>query len=134
MVKGSLRTFLNALTFSDKTVYPVASQHLQDFYNLVDVYFDAVFHPRLQRETFAQEGWHYELNEPSAPLLFKGVVFNEMKGAYSAPDNALHRHARQTLFPDTLYRFDSGGDPSHIPDLSYEQFVAFHRTYYHPSN
>jgi Zn-dependent M16 (insulinase) family peptidase len=134
MVKGSLRTFLNALTFPDKTVYPVASQHLQDFYNLVDVYFDAVFHPRILRETFEQEGWHYELTEPSAALTYKGVVFNEMKGAYSAPDGALHRFSRQTLFPHTLYRFDSGGDPSHIPDLSYEQFVSFHQTYYHPSN
>ena len=134
MVKGSLRTFLNALTFPDKTVYPVASQHLQDFYNLVDVYFDAVFHPRLQRETFEQEGWHFELAEATAPLTFKGVVYNEMKGAYSAPDGALHRHAQQSLFPDTLYAFDSGGDPSHIPDLTYEAFVAFHQTYYHPSN
>jgi len=134
MVKGSLRTFLNAMTFPDKTVYPVASQHLQDFYNLVDVYFDAVFHPRLQRETFEQEGWHFELAEASAPLAFKGVVYNEMKGAYSAPDGALHRHARQSLFPDTLYAFDSGGDPARIPDLTYEEFVAFHHTCYHPSN
>jgi len=134
MVKGSVRTFLNALTFPDKTVYPVASQNLQDFYNLVDVYFDAVFHPRLQRETFEQEGWHYELAEASAPLAFKGVVYNEMKGAYSAPDGALHRYARQSLFPDTLYAFDSGGDPARIPDLTYEEFGAFHQSYYHPSN
>jgi Zn-dependent M16 (insulinase) family peptidase len=134
LVKGSLNTFLNAFTFSDKTCYPVASQNLQDFYNLIDVYLDAVFYPRLSPYTLQQEGWHYELNSLDEPLVYKGVVFNEMKGAYSDPDNLQERLIQQSLFPDNTYGVDSGGDPKVIPDLTYEQFIDFHRTYYHPSN
>lgn len=134
LMKGSLNTFLNAMTFSDKTSYPVASQNLQDFYNLVDVYLDAVFYPRITPETLAQEGWHYELETLDAPLTYKGVVFNEMKGAYSSPESLVARYSEQSLFPDNVYSNDSGGDPVAIPDLTYEQFKAFHETYYHPSN
>jgi presequence protease len=134
LIKGSLKTFLNAFTYPDKTVYPVASQNLQDFYNLVDVYLDAVFHPRLTPETLKQEGWHYEITEPGGPLTYKGVVFNEMKGAYSSPDQIVGRATQRTLFPDTIYGVDSGGDPACIPDLSYETFKTFHERYYHPSN
>ncbi len=134
LVKGSLKTYLNASTYPDKTVYPVASTNLQDFYNLVDVYLDAVFHPLITPHHLAQEGWHYELETVDAPPIYKGVVFNEMKGAYSSPDNMLYRYAKQTLFPDNAYHHDSGGDPSVIPDLTYEQFQRFHATYYHPSN
>ncbi len=134
LLKGSLNTFLNALTYPDKTCYPVASQNLQDFYNLVDVYLDAVFYPLIPPHILQQEGWHYELEEPDAPLTYKGVVFNEMKGAYSSPDSLLGRYSQQALFPDTAYGLDSGGDPQVIPDLTYEQFKRFHQTYYHPSN
>lgn len=134
LLKGSLKTFLNAFTYPDKTCYPVASQNLQDFYNLVDIYLDAVFYPRLTPEILQQEGWHYELDSPDAPLTYKGVVFNEMKGAYSSPDSLLAEYSQQTLFPDNTYGLDSGGNPKHIPNLTYEQFLAFHRTYYHPSN
>ena len=134
LIKGSLKTFLNAMTYPDKTVYPVASTNLQDFYNLVDVYLDAVFHPLITPNHLAQEGWHYELESLDAPLTFKGVVYNEMKGAYSSPDNVLYRYASRSLFPDNAYGFDSGGDPAEIPNLTYEQFKTFHATYYHPSN
>ena len=134
LIKGSLNTFLNALTYPDRTCYPVASVNERDFYNLVDVYLNTVFHPRLARETFEQQGWHYELNNAADPLIYKGVVFNEMKGAYSSPSSLIYRYAQASLFPDQLYRLSSGGDPKDIPDLTYEQFVAFHRAYYHPSN
>lgn len=134
LVKGSLKTFLNAFTSPDKTTYPVASTNLQDFYNLVDVYLDAVFHPLITPNHLAQEGWHYELENPDAPLAYKGVVFNEMKGVYSSPDSILHRTSQHALFPDNAYGHDSGGDPRAIPDLTYEQFRGFHETYYHPSN
>ncbi len=134
LVKGSLNTFLNAFTFPDKTCYPVASQNVQDFYNLIDVYFDAVFYPRITPETLKQEGWHYELEASDQPLSYKGVVFNEMKGAYSSPDNLLGRYTQQSLFPDNAYGDDSGGDPACIPNLTYEAFKHFHDTYYHPSN
>ena len=134
LIKGSLKTFLNAFTFPDKTCYPVASQNLQDFYNLIDVYLDAVFYPRITPAILQQEGWHYELEKINDPLIFKGVVFNEMKGAYSSPDNVLGRYSQQSLFPYNTYGVDSGGDPQYIPDLTYEQFKAFHETYYHPSN
>ncbi|MFO7321353.1 MAG: insulinase family protein [Chloroflexota bacterium] len=134
LVKGSLNTFINAFTFSDKTCYPVASQNVKDLYNLIDVYLDAVFYPRISPETLKQEGWHYELNSADEPLAFKGIVFNEMKGAYSSPENYLGRVIEQSLLPDTPYGFDSGGDPAVIPDLTYEQFKRFHDTYYHPSN
>ncbi|MCL2429907.1 MAG: insulinase family protein, partial [Alphaproteobacteria bacterium] len=132
--KGSLSTFLNAFTFPDMTCYPVASQNLQDFYNLVDVYLDAVFFPQITRETFQQEGWHYELDTMSSPLTYKGVVFNEMKGNYSSPDNMMHQYSQASLYPDNTYGFDSGGDPRRIPDLSFERFRAFHARHYHPSN
>ncbi len=134
LIKGSLNTFLNAFTFPDKTCYPVASQNTQDFYNLIDVYLDAVFFPRLTPHVLEQEGWHYELEHPDDPLIFKGVVFNEMKGAFGAPERALNSYAQRSLFPDTTYGVEAGGLPSHIPDLTFEQFSAFHRTHYHPSN
>lgn len=134
LLKGSLATFINAFTSNDSTVYPVASQNLQDFYNLMDVYLDAVFHPRLTRHTFEQEGWHYELDAVDAPLAYRGIVFNEMKGSYSNPDTVLYRATMAALFPETIYGLSSGGDPRHIPELSYEDFVSFYRTHYHPSN
>ncbi|HEY5621764.1 MAG TPA: insulinase family protein [Pontiella sp.] len=134
LLKGSLQTFLNAFTYPDKTCYPVASQNLKDFHNLVDVYLDAVFHPRITEDFFMQEGWHFELQNPEDPLTFKGVVYNEMKGVYSSPDSLLMETSQQSLFPDTTYGLDSGGNPRHIPDLTYEQFRAFHETFYHPSN
>jgi hypothetical protein len=134
LVKGSLKTFINAFTFPDKTCYPVASQNIKDLYNLVDVYMDAVFHPLILPTTLQQEGWHFELDSLEAPLEYKGVVFNEMKGAYSNPDDVLQDKARMSLLPDTPYGVDSGGDPRHIPDLTYAQFKRFHEKYYHPSN
>ena len=134
LLKGSLQTFLNAMTYPDKTVYPVASQNEQDFYNLVDVYLDAVFFPRITPEFFRQEGWHYELENAGAPLAIKGVVYNEMKGVYSSPDSLLLERSQHALFPDTTYGRDSGGAPEKIPELSYEQFRRFHEHYYHPSN
>jgi Zn-dependent M16 (insulinase) family peptidase len=134
LLKGSLKTFLNAMTYPDKTCYPVASQNVKDFYNLVDVYLDAVFYPRLTPFVFQQEGWHYELDHPDDPLTYKGVVFNEMKGAYSSPDSLLAEYSQQSLFPATPYGFDSGGSPKEIPNLTFEQFKAFHDKYYHPSN
>ncbi len=134
LAKGSLNTFLNAFTFNDKTCYPVASQNLQDFYNLVGVYLDAVFYPHITPEVLQQEGWHYELESLDAPLTYKGVVFNEMKGAYSSPDNLAARYSEQSLFPDHVYGHDAGGDPEVIPHLTYAQFKNFHETYYHPSN
>jgi Zn-dependent M16 (insulinase) family peptidase len=134
LLKGSLKTFLNAFTYPDRTCYPVASQNEQDFYNLVDVYLDAVFHPRLTPQVLQQEGWHYELENRDDPLVYKGVVFNEMKGAYSSPDSVLMESIQQSLFPDTTYGVDSGGHPAHIPDLTYEQFESFHSTLYHPAN
>lgn len=134
LVKGSVHTFLNAMTYPDKTTYPVASTNLKDFYNLVDVYLDAVFFPRITPEVLKQEGWHFELPAPDAPLTIKGVVYNEMKGAYSSPDGLLYRYSQQSLFPDTTYGHSSGGDPQAIPDLTYEAFKRFHETLYHPSN
>ncbi|MFZ5858771.1 MAG: insulinase family protein [Chloroflexota bacterium] len=134
LLKGSLATFINAFTYPDKTCYPVASQNTEDFYNLIDVYMDAVLHPRINEDTLMQEGWHYEINDPSEPLTYKGVVFNEMKGAYSSPDNYLGRAIQQSLFPRHVYGVDSGGDPRDIPNLTYENFKNFWETYYHPSN
>ncbi|KAG5070456.1 hypothetical protein GLYMA_01G244900v4 [Glycine max] len=136
LLKGSLHTFLNAFTYPDRTCYPVASTNAKDFYNLVDVYLDAVFFPRCVEDfqIFQQEGWHFELNDPSEDITYKGVVFNEMKGVYSQPDNILGRAAQQALFPDTTYGVDSGGDPRVIPKLTFEEFKEFHRKYYHPSN
>ena len=134
LVKGSLKTFLNAFTYPDRTCYPVASQNVQDFYNLVDVYLDAVFYPRLTPFVLQQEGWHYELGDPEGPLTIKGVVYNEMKGVYSSPDSMLSELSQQSLFPDTIYGLDSGGDPKVIPSLTFEQFKSFHERFYHPSN
>ena len=134
LLKGSLQTFLNAMTYPDKTVYPVASQNEQDFYNLVDVYLDAVFFPRITPAFFRQEGWHYELENMDAPLTCKGVVYNEMKGVYSSPDSLLLERSQQALFPDTTYGLDSGGNPAEIPTLTYQDFHKFHETHYHPSN
>lgn len=134
LMKGSLNTFLNAMTFPDKTCYPVASQNIQDFYNLIDVYLDAVFYPRIDPFTLKQEGWHFEMESKEAELSFKGVVFNEMKGAYSSPDEVLDRTTQHQIFPDNAYGLDSGGDPERIPDLTYAAFKDFHNRYYHPSN
>lgn len=134
LLKGSLQTFLNAFTFPDKTCYPVASANLQDFYNLIDVYLDAVFHPRISEDIFRQEGWHIEASEPDSAWIYKGVVYNEMKGVYSSPDSVLAEQSQQSLFPDTLYSLDSGGNPENIPDLTHAAFKAFHASYYHPSN
>ena len=129
LIKGSLKTFLNAMTYPDRTAYPVASTNLQDFYNLIDVYLDAVFHPLITPHHLDQEGWHYELEKLDDPLVYKGVVFNEMKGAYASPDSVLYRASKQSLFPDNSYGYDSGGDPTEIPNLTYEQFSRFHATY-----
>lgn len=136
LVKGSLNTFLNAMTYPDKTVYPVASCNDKDFQNLMDVYMDAVLHPNIYHEPriFMQEGWHYELPSPEAELIYNGVVYNEMKGAFSSPEEVLDRYTRKLLFPDNCYGNESGGDPACIPDLTYEDFLEFHRKYYHPSN
>lgn len=134
LLKGSMHTFLNAMTFPDKTAYPVASVNLKDFYNLVDVYLDAVFFPLITEDTFAQEGWHYELESMDAPLVYKGVVFNEMKGVFSSPDSVMHDQTQRALYPDTTYGLSSGGDPKDIPALTYEQFKRFHTKFYHPSN
>ena len=134
LLKGSMHTFLNAMTYPDKTAYPVASANLKDFYNLVDVYLDAVLFPLISEDTFAQEGWHYELESLDAPLVYKGVVFNEMKGVFSSPDSVLHDLSQRALYPDITYGKSSGGDPKAIPALTYEQFKRFHQTFYHPSN
>jgi Zn-dependent M16 (insulinase) family peptidase len=134
LIRGSLKTFLNAFTYPDKTCYPLASQNLKDFYNLIGVYMDAVLYPLIPPHILAQEGWHYELDSIDSSLIYKGVVFNEMKGAYSDPDNVLARYTQQTIFPDNAYGVDSGGDPRVIPSLTYEQFKSFHENYYHPSN
>ena len=134
LLKGSLNTFLNAFTYPDKTCYPVASQNLQDFYNLIDVYLDAVFYPLITPDKLKQEGWHYELPDTDGLLSYKGVVYNEMKGAYSSPEGLLSEKSQQLLFPDNTYGFDSGGDPLIMPELTYEQFSTFHKKTYHPSN
>lgn len=134
LLKGSLQTFLNAFTYPDKTCYPVASANLKDFYNLTDVYLDAVFFPRITRDIFRQEGWHLEPGDTPGTLQYKGVVYNEMKGAFSSPESVLSRYSLHSLFPDTVYGLESGGDPKDIPNLSYEDFHEFHRRYYHPSN
>ena len=135
LLQTSLQTFLNAMTFPDKTMYPVASRNRKDFLNLVDVYMDAVLHPAIydQPEIFRQEGWHYEW-DPDGRLICNGVVYNEMKGAYASVDTQLGTQLNRMLYPDTCYRYDSGGIPEHIPELTYEQFLACHRRFYHPSN
>ena len=136
LVKGSLNTFLNAMTYPDKTVYPVASRNEKDFHNLMDVYLDAVFYPLIyeNKYTMRQEGWHYNLNSPEDELTYNGVVYNEMKGVYSSPDAFLENEAMKALFPDNCYRFESGGYPDAIPELSQEDFLNFHKTYYSPEN
>ena len=136
LVKGSLNTFLNAMTYPDKTIYPVASCNDKDFQNLVDVYMDAVFNPNIYKheEIFKQEGWHYELESKDAPVTINGVVYNEMKGAYSSPDEILQQEIYRALYPDNTYSKNSGGNPEHIPDLTYEEYLNFHRRYYHPVN
>lgn len=136
LVKGSLNTFLNAMTYPDKTVYPVASCNDKDFQNLMHVYMDAVLHPNIYQheEIFRQEGWSYKLDSLDDKLEYNGVVYNEMKGAFSSPEGVLDRVVLNTLFPDTSYANESGGDPEVIPELTYEQFLDFHRKYYHPSN
>ena len=136
LVKGSLNTFLNAMTYPDKTCYPVASCNDRDFQNLMHVYLDAVFYPNIYKkeEIFRQEGWNYHLENKEGPLKYNGVVYNEMKGAFSSPDDVLEREIMNSLFPDNTYGCESGGDPVNIPDLTYEDFLDFHRHYYHPSN
>lgn len=136
LAKGSLNTFLNAMTYPDKTVYPVASCNDQDFKNLMDVYLDAVFNPNITKyeEIFRQEGWHYELTGKDDELKINGVVYNEMKGAYSSPDEVLSSQIYRSLFPDNTYSKDSGGNPEYIPKLTYEAYLDFYHKYYHPSN
>ncbi len=136
LAKGSLNTFLNAMTYPEKTMYPVASYNDKDFRNLMDVYMDAVFRPNIYRNEriFRQEGWHYEMETPESDLTVNGVVYNEMKGAFSDPESVLERFNKEVLFKDTPYAFESGGDPASIPELGYDEFLAFHGRYYHPSN
>lgn len=136
LAKGSLNTFLNAMTYPDKTVYPVASCNDKDFHNLMHVYMDAVFYPNIyeRQQIFLQEGWHYELEQKDDELKYNGVVYNEMKGAFSSPEGVLEREVMNSLFPDTSYGVESGGDPKVIPELTYEQFLEFHSRYYHPVN
>ena len=136
LAKGSLNTFLNALTYPDRTLYPIASCNDQDFQNLMHIYLDAVFYPNIYQEkkVFQKEGWHYELDNLDAPLTINGIVYNEMKGAFSSAEDVLEREIMNSLFPDTCYGVESGGDPDCIPDLTYEQFLEFHSTLYHPAN
>ena len=136
LVKGSLNTFLNAMTYPDKTVYPIASCNDADFQNLMNVYLDAVFYPNIYKtdKIFKQEGWHYEMEDESDELTINGVVYNEMKGAFSSADDVLSREIQNSLYPDITYGIESGGDPDVIPELTYEEYLDFHRKYYHPSN
>lgn len=136
LIKGSLNTFLNAMTYSDKTVYPIASTNEKDFRNLTDVYLDAVLKPNIYKNpfTFMQEGWHYHLEDKDQPLTYNGVVYNEMQGVFSDPNSILEEGIYKTLLPDTIYAQESGGHPDHIPELTYEDFLNFHKKFYHPSN
>ena len=136
LAKGSLNTFLNAMTYPDKTVYPIASVNDKDYHNLMDVYLDAVFNPNTynNEKIMRQEGWHYHLEHEDDDLTYNGVVYNEMKGAYSSPEQMLMQEIQRSIFPDNTYGCDSGGDPKNIPELTYEDFLDFHRKYYHPSN
>lgn len=136
LAKGSLNTFLNAMTYSDKTIYPVASCNDKDFQNLMHVYMDAVFYPNIyhKKEIFEQEGWHFELNSKEDELTYNGIVYSEMKGAFSSPEQQLYREIQASLYPDNAYGVESGGNPDFIPDLTYEDYLDFHRKYYHPSN
>ncbi|HLR92087.1 MAG TPA: insulinase family protein, partial [Atopostipes sp.] len=136
LIKGSLNTFVNAMTFSDKTIYPVASTNQKDFRHLMGVYLDAVFQPLFieDPQILAQEGWHYHLEDPEDDLIYKGVVYNEMKGAFGSPERQLYQQISAQLYPNSIYRYESGGDPAAIPGLTQEDFVAYHQKYYHPSN
>lgn len=136
LIKTSLNTFLNAMTYPDRTIYPVASRNNKDFHHLMDVYLDSVFFPNFYKEEniFLQEGWHYKIENEEDPLTISGVVFNEMKGAYSNPDQVVYQEFLKGIFPDTNYTYSSGGDPYEIPNLSYEELLDFHQKYYHPSN
>ncbi|MQM72927.1 MAG: peptidase M16 [Eubacteriaceae bacterium] len=136
LVKGSVNTFLNAMTYPDKTVYPVASTNDKDFMNLIDVYLDAVFYPNIyqNKKIFEQEGWHYHLEDPKDKMTYNGVVYNEMKGVYSSPEEILQNELFKQLYPDSIYGKESGGFPDNIPDLTYDEFLDFHHKFYHPSN
>ncbi|MBN1649310.1 MAG: insulinase family protein [Spirochaetales bacterium] len=134
LVKGSVNTYLNASTWPDYTTYPCASNNEKDFYNLIDVYVDAVFHPRLTGNVLKQEGWHYELDDRNRPLRYKGVVFNEMKGAYSSPEGYIFYKSNRKMLEGTGYQYSSGGEPEHIPELGFDEFMQFYRKWYHPSN
>lgn len=134
MIKGSLQTFINAFTFPDKTMYPFSTRNKKDYFNLMDVYLDAVFYPLLDENMFKQEGWHYELDSKEDEIKYKGVVYNEMKGAFSSPQQVLYRYIQKTLYPNTAYGVESGGDPEDIPKLTYKAFKDYHSKYYHPSN
>lgn len=136
MLKGSLQTFINAMTFSDKTLYPVASRNEKDFFNLMDVYLDSVLYPKIYEipDIFMQEGWHHEIFNKEDNIKYKGIVYNEMKGAYSSPESILQEKISESLYPDTPYKYSSGGNPDVIPELSYEDFLDFHKSLYHPSN
>jgi Zn-dependent M16 (insulinase) family peptidase len=136
LVKGSLKTFVNAFTASDKTMYPVASTNQKDFMNLMDVYLDAVFFPKIYdtEEIFLQEGWHHEIFNKEDDVIYNGVVYNEMKGAFSSPESVIFRKIQNIQNPDNCYQYESGGDPDVIPELTYEKFLNFHKRYYHPSN
>lgn len=136
LAKGSLNTFLNAMTYSDKTVYPIASCNDKDYHNLMHVYLDAVFYPNIYKneKILKQEGWHYDMQSPEGELTYNGVVYNEMKGVFSSPEQQLMRAIEESLLKDTTYGCESGGDPAYIPDLTQEDFLNFHKTYYHPSN
>jgi Zn-dependent M16 (insulinase) family peptidase len=136
LLTGSLYTFLNAMTYPDRTIYPIASVNDKDFLNLMDVYLDAVFFPKIydRKETLLQEGWHYQLESADGELKYNGIVYNEMKGAYSDPQDAIQNALRRALYPDSLYKLDAGGNPDHIPELNYEYFIDFHKKYYHPEN
>ncbi|OON99469.1 MAG: peptidase M16 [Epulopiscium sp. Nele67-Bin004] len=136
LAKGSLNTYLNAMTYPDKTLYPVSSENNQDFHNLMDVYLDAVFFPNIYKTPYLlmQEGWRYDLENADAPLLYKGVVYNEMKGAFSSPEEVMFRKIKESLFPNTTYQHESGGAPENIVDLTFEQYTDYHKKFYHPSN
>jgi len=132
----SLSTFINAMTYPDKTIYPIASQNEKDFFNLMEVHLDSVFYPKIYErpEIFMQEGWHYELSNISKDIEINGIVYNEMKGAFSSPDSLMRRKITTSLYPNTIYNFESGGEPDEIPKLKYEKFIEYHKKYYHPSN
>jgi hypothetical protein len=134
--KGSLVTFLNAMTYPDMTMYPVASYNDKDFMNLMGVYLDSVYKPLVHKQdmAFLQEGWHYSLDNPEGELTINGVVYSEMKGSSSSPEMLLYDKLMEATYPDSHYRFNSGGDPDFIPELTYEQFCDFHKTLYHPAN